>query len=167
MIGYIVCASQSGWCQFSAPCRERCSLLPESAPNVETAGWPMGDPHPCDISRYEKQGISSLDIKYAPSAELWVESPTDFMEGWGGKELPPSFHAYAERLYKAYKTLAESAQSATGDRLEALDCRLAELANRYMNTVEDYYCHGIWKARDEISKIRRSDNCAVDKGNNG
>ncbi len=52
-------------------------------------------------------GEPALDLKLAPNAYLWIESPTLFLEGWGGKNLPNSFHAYAERLYKAYKELAK------------------------------------------------------------
>lgn len=49
----------------------------------------------------------SLDLKHAQSAELWVESPDDFLDGWDGEDLPPTFHAYAIRLYKAYKAVSE------------------------------------------------------------
>lgn len=51
--------------------------------------------------------VPSLDLKHAQSAELWVESPDQFLDGWDGEDLPPTFHAYAIRLYKAYKAVSE------------------------------------------------------------
>jgi len=42
--------------------------------------------------------------------------------------------------------------------LDELDRRLSERANRYMGTVEDYYLHGLWIAREEIKSLRAADN---------
>jgi len=44
-----------------------------------------------------------------------IETPDEFLEGWGGgMPLPPTFHAYAWRLYRAYAvTLPEAPQSET------------------------------------------------------
>jgi len=64
--------------------------------------------------------------------------------------------AYAEGLLKELR-------SATAP-LDELDRRLSERANRYMGTVEDYYLHGLWMAREEIKSLRAADKTASDKG---
>jgi hypothetical protein len=58
------------------------------------------------------------------------------------------------------------AQSVTAP-LEVLDRCLSELANRYVGTVEDYYIHGLYRAREEIKRLRRTDNCKAQEGKDG
>ena len=67
--------------------------------------------------------------------------------------------ANRETLSAAYWKDKASAVSATAP-LEVLDRCLSELANKYMNTVEDYYLHGLWRAREEIAKLRRAESRA-------
>jgi hypothetical protein len=58
------------------------------------------------------------------------------------------------------------AQSVTAP-LEVLDRCLSELANRYVGTVEDYYIHGLYRAREEIKRLRRTDNTSAREGKGG
>jgi hypothetical protein len=67
------------------------------------------------------------------------------------KELEAEFDAKME-----CHSMLEAAQSATAP-LEVLDRCLSELANKYIGTVEDYYLHGLYLAREEISKLRATE----------
>jgi hypothetical protein len=71
-------------------------------------------------------------------------------------QLERELSDWRDRANRVIKERDRLAVSATAP-LEVLDRCLSELANKYMNTVEDYYLHGLWRAREEIAKLRRAE----------
>ena len=98
-----------------------------------------------------RKGKSDIDL----AERIWrLEQELRILKRAHGDALKE--WAYAEGLLKELR-------SATAP-LDELDRRLSERANRYMGTVEDYYLHGLWMAREEIKSLRAADKTASDKG---
>jgi hypothetical protein len=66
--------------------------------------------------------------------------------------------AKAIRAFAATMSEAPQSEKQDGDWNKALEEVLRELSlrtNKYMSSIEDYYCHGLWQARDIVLALKR------------
>ena len=57
----------------------------------------------------------------------------------------------AHKVTPLYAARLPAAVPSCERAVEKIDRALAELADRYHGTVENYYCHGLWKAREIVA----------------
>lgn len=106
----------------------------------------------------DKQDTAALAL---PLRAINVSNHDGFTLGWCAVDANNRVIGYCMTEAQAKQLVApfSGAVPECGARDAALDEVLRELAlltNRYMNTVEDYNLHGLWRAREVVEAIKKA-----------